>query len=315
MSNNCLVTKLKAVVDNPELEVLGQLDFKVSASTHLDGVNIGTMFGFNYEPATEVKIIGDSDIFFVLDGNNVGQSITRFWGQSISNENHKAFVLRFNRKYNINKIQIASKDIPFDIKELLWLNEASHTIALQLAGNKEVTGDLSVFSKMDDIVLSGTGNKGDLRNYLSGTSVYGDLSTLPSWVYNVGSTLNYYTWTLGNRAGGDNLVMVIYSDFAGATDFETNEDLDNYFIDNAKCTLSSEGRKEIVIHTAAGITDPMSYIPSSETKGAIVGIAHLLSMGITSIIINGNSVTDFTYNAGGTCSITYNGISYTEMDE
>ena len=192
---NCLVTKLKSSISNPEILKLGEMRIhfdKVSAPT-----DITQGFSISANKPINLEIIGDGYFTDKTLSENKGktltlvaETVTDIW---VSNNDLDVSILD---KYSLTSISVnykgssastAGKNKRLNIEDLKYSNALSDL----LLKNAQVSGDISALeghNSISKLNLSGTQVKGDISSLknnsvfyelnLSGTQISGDISAL-----------------------------------------------------------------------------------------------------------------------------------------
>ena len=232
----CLVTKLKATVNNDNLPVFNTLviNFRqngtdeFSNALYIDGVSLS-------------DISCEGSLFYPLNAEGEEGTIhpqaTTF---RVKNKNCKIKILN---KYSLTILQLA------------YLNESNNT-AKPYFDVKELDFCTKIGSTNIKLSLDGSECYGDLTNFLRNSnynaSVSPGISNIPDitydaaflgkdvkWLNNIHSSRNKLTYTSGIRADSSCRALSAYE--LSFKDF----DVDKFLIDSAKCNLSAEGRTEI----------------------------------------------------------------------
>ena len=185
MSNNCLVTKLKGTVDNPNLPVYGAfyIEHIVSSDT-ADDVNV---FGNNGDQLT----VKSDEITEVFDYNNVAHSLPWTMGIFAQASNYSQTLkvkqkgkLYFTSKYDVNGIFFPNHNFKFlgTLKDIaLKNNQPSNNYFIKILDSQEVTGDISdlinegSINHLTTLDLQGclkvTGTASDLGKFVNATEL------------------------------------------------------------------------------------------------------------------------------------------------
>lgn len=220
MANNCLVTKLKSVVNNDNLKVLGALDLKVKYNSTLNF----DIFTFGTKSST-VKILGDTDVVFTATGSKQATWAPGFTTKMSGGTTGEIVHLRIENKYNLNNISLSTEEtnhieiVDIDLEDLiactnfnsLSIQHASpvsvgsideivlaHDMATLVLQKGSIAIDSLLPSKNRLSVLQlgssqSTGDISKLREFtlltsqdwqttISSTYMYGDVSTIPNHV-------------------------------------------------------------------------------------------------------------------------------------
>lgn len=234
----CLVTKLKATVNNDNLSVFNTLviNFRqngtdeFSNDIYIDGVSLS-------------DISCEGSLFYPLStAGKEGTIHPQDKKFRVKNKNCKIKILN---KYSLTILQLVySRESNntakpyFDVKELDFctkIGSTNKTIKLSLDGS-ECYGDLTNFlrnSNYNALVSPGISNVPDI------TYDAAFLGKDVQWLNNIHSSRNKLTYTSGIRADSSCRALSTYE--VSFKDF----DVDKFLIDSAKCNLSAEGRTGI----------------------------------------------------------------------
>lgn len=188
---NCLITKLKAAVDNGDLKKLGVLTLSIKSLSSADYTNNpnSTYFTLIVNDAVEVKVVGDGYIG-ISSGDRTHESLQLSAGTTniyLSNANFK---VEISNKYAITTITCSGSFscpsmVGLDITELDYVTGL--TALTNSYNNAKVYGDISALVKASPLAtlrLDNSNITGDVTNVsaavtgLGGTKIYGDFTKM-----------------------------------------------------------------------------------------------------------------------------------------
>lgn len=234
----CLVTKLKATVNNDNLPVFNALviNFRqngtdeFSNALYIDGVSLS-------------DISCEGSLFYPLSA--AGEEGTIHPQGTVFRVKNKNCKIKILNKHSLTILQLVYNEGSnntakpyFDVKELDFCTKIGSTnkkIKLSL-DESECYGDLTNFlrnSNYNALVSPGISNVPDI------TYDAAFLGKDVQWLNNIHSSRNKLTYTSGIRADSSCRALSTYQ--VSFKDF----DADKFLIDSAKCNLSAEGRTEI----------------------------------------------------------------------
>lgn len=229
MANNCLVEKLKSVVNNDNLEVLGSFKIIPTSSSAYFEVGFNDNLG-NYE-TSHVKLtdcyVGDNITDFILPASSPAR-----YNITITGENP---CILFSNKYKLNSIKTDYINIALDNNIFIEENLSHFYVA-----NGIVSGDIT-----DIAAKLGSTNPGiDLRLGTSSSTITGDVSSLGS-VYKF---RNMYIQGLTGCTG--DLSNLGYAAASGLEYimFPSNKNISLEIVD-----LVKKARKNSIIRDSSGI--------------------------------------------------------------
>lgn len=217
MANDCLVTRLKGVVDNPDLPKLNEARITLVSGTEMYlGTNASVTLtiidgnGKFSNVGSSITVVSDTQI--VIPTNSTESANLHF---GIANGDA---VVSVNSKYNVNKIRVFSGSgskiniEDFSYSPLDWLTSSGVSAIygdvsylqeemtfVQIAENTHVTGqvkDLPVIG--GPIRIQDTGITGELEKYVEKLFHKGAIRTNNSCYFGGGSiTLDGNTWGNG----------------------------------------------------------------------------------------------------------------------
>ena len=220
MANNCLVTKLKSVVNNDNLKVLGALDLKVkyNSTLNFDIFN----FGIN---SSKVTILGDTNAVFTVSGSKQVNWTYGLTTKMSGGTEGEIIHLRIENKYNLAYIFLGSEAtnhieiVDIDIEDLITCSSLSQLI-IQIGspisvssideivlprkmaafilqkGSVNIDSLLNSKNNLSTLQLGSSFSTGDIsklreftlltsqdwQNTVASTYMYGDISTIPNHV-------------------------------------------------------------------------------------------------------------------------------------
>lgn len=317
----CLVTKLKASVNNSNLPVFSEGTFSLNKAT------AGTTFYNIVDEANKCLFvpkegksitykIASGNAHFVDSGGNNVQTITvakgDVFGVCVDSGNTVDPVVKYSRMCDIEEFYQANNTRIALFTKVEFLKILPY---LKVCNVGSTSADhLSEAISWDD--FEGISTKmGDWRGVISGSRVvHGDLACIPKIVKRIAaSTLANLRYTVNKRSGHDcNPLMIGRSDY-GANGIFTTEELNNYFIATAGCLSPSASRgadltppdgalditygdgaigKSIHVGHGTNVGTTEEYVPSDAAKAAINTI---LSWGFT-VKVNGTALSAYPVN-------------------
>lgn len=287
--NKCLVTKLKGVVNNDSLPILGGMFIKINK------VDTPTPYtqsiGLSVDKPVKIKIIGEG--FFTDKGltENKGKEITYGAGSDskifVSNEDVTICVLD---KYSISQIQNWDNSLDYPTKQgtnksfqLADLKYCTNLLSINFESNG-VIGDIAELKYAKTLVLlviNGnyiTGNLSSLKNLsnlqtlsLSNTKINGDLSSLSN-LTNLTSISIPSTYIAGDLSSLSNL-----------------RKLKNFYIDG---TLSSP-----ITGDVSSLNQLVELTYATITYGKFTGDLAKLPVKLKQLIIYGTTKSTVTWSS------------------
>ena len=168
MENNCLVTKLKANVNDNSLLRMGEMRIKISSIESPNEYSQSITLGFS--KSVDLEIIGEGYFTDATLSANNGKKMTASTAQNViyfSNGNYEIAVLD---KYAITGLLASKQDGKFYSNKVININdfEYSNKLGFIVTGPNNLTGDISA--------LSGLTSLTQLR--ISNNNLTGDISAL-----------------------------------------------------------------------------------------------------------------------------------------
>jgi hypothetical protein len=251
---NCLVTKLKGVVENPNLPKLGEMtlyynpgspttvDFvggyygggliwfytnqtvKITSGnahfTDADGTIIGTEMSVTGVPAfgspVKKKLVSE-------DGNRITFTVSDKYGIDFASEyNPGVYVANFDDFEFCPQIKLVRfRSNPEMTGHLTTMKKFTHVSDININSCPNVSGDLSEFADWTN---------GPIMWNFNGSALTGDISYVPSHVHVFTGNGGWnFHWTAGRRTGGH--ALTIWNCVFG-----TMEEINAYLIDTATAT-------------------------------------------------------------------------------
>ena len=159
MANNCLVTKLKSVVENDNLKVLGQYKFYMKPATGKPNptIYLSSSSAFTARTTGTLKLSNQSSIVIYPSQET--------YQLSVSGEGY----LIFENKYNVKQINTYNLDEDINIDEITFMNNLKRLVSSKAYGN-----------------IANVLNNNPNINYiqLESKSIQGDLNTVDSAILN-----------------------------------------------------------------------------------------------------------------------------------
>ena len=154
---NCLVTKLKGVVDNDNILKLGEIRFLTSKS---DSINRCYL---SFTESTTVKIINDGH-FYNSTTSDLGKDLSLSAQQSsVGTKVSPGSLIQINNKYALASISFGTLENKISLAELKY-----SPLVYLYAEKDNIEGDISNLA----------GRQMDFLNILNNPSVYGDIAVL-----------------------------------------------------------------------------------------------------------------------------------------
>ena len=301
MSNNCLVTKLKAVVDNDNLPELMGLNLYIMPSatgrSEVYGNNVAWC-PLRFSATQELKLVSNNAYFTNTNGDNLGTEISVTAGQNfyIYFSDTNEVQLHISDRFHVDFGSSAGNQYwyPKDIADMAYCEQLTYWLLTLCSGCE---GDISNLLRLTNLVavdFYGTNISGKIEslkdydgaltsfNFRSGY-IGGDFSCLPKNVIKyVGPGITWDpacggNWTQNNRVGLSYKAVCIKN-----VCFEFAEDVDNYLISLATNTNTNTDPSDKAITIGCRV----AYSPS-ETAAA--SIAVIKGWGWT-ISVNGTSL-------------------------
>ena len=189
--NNCLVTTLKAVVNNNSLLRMGEMRIKISS---IESPNeFSQSIKLRFMKNVDLEIIGEGYFTDATLSVNKGKKMTANAGDNIihfSNGNYEIAVLD---KYAIGGLLAAKEDGKFYSNKVININDFkySNNLVYIITGPNNLTGDISALSRLTSLTqlkISNnnlTGNISALSGltsltvlHIDGNNLTGDISAL-----------------------------------------------------------------------------------------------------------------------------------------
>ena len=207
--NNCLVTTLKAAVNDNSLLRMGEMRIKISS---IESPNRDTQsITLGFDKRVDLEIIGEGYFTDATLSANNGKKMTASTGQNaiyFSNGNYEIAILD---KYSLNYLQTSSRNDKFypnkaiDLKNLKYLEHLTTVIS----GANNLSGDISALSGLTNLTSLSIVNSnllGDISALSGLTSLTtlnigadnlsGDISVLSSM-----TSLTYLNLAVNNLSG------------------------------------------------------------------------------------------------------------------
>ena len=284
---NCLVTKLKESVDNPNLPKFGEMTLYLNPSATGLSNFMMTFYGggmWFYTPQT-VTITSGNAHFTDASGNSLGTSMevagTAAFGTQIERkiyyENTNKVSFTVSDKYGIDfGSNVGAYPENFDELQFLSQIRLLRMRGTAMYGKFETLKNFHNLLDFDFTASANiTGNVEDLTDWIdspaswtfNGSQMKGRISAAPSHVKFFTGTGNWnFTWTAGERTGGT--ALCIWNCVFGSMD-----EINAYLIDTATATshstdTSSDNTKIVVLLRGQ---DPVLSPEAQTAKATIEG--------------------------------------------
>lgn len=249
MANNCLVTKLKGVVDNDNLFKITDLVFELNVYTStFDHEKVRIVSLTDPSTTDTYRLTGDAYFLDVDKTTNLGQVLQASGDKSFyiisPSEGNKLIISSKGRLTQFKPGYFPLKCYPTAMGNNNLMSVVSWSPVFKVEVNSLLNSGISeveVHGLYGDISNLPTFN--NLRTLSStsdgGTGLYGDLSKLKGSVDRINCSGNF-TWTSNGRS--TTLPYIVLDGSVGLGD-----DVDNYLINSAACLDTTSREKTISI--------------------------------------------------------------------